>query len=97
ASFVLARSIHFIAGYIEDDFFISSGSSVIGLDEFYGPTFLIAISCVHPVKITRKNTGLVSTGSRTNLQNGIFGIGRIFGDKQHFYLLFHRFLLLLQL
>jgi hypothetical protein len=65
-----------------DDFFEATQASRARTHNFHTPAVVLGVAGVHAKQISREQTRLVTTRPRTDLQQDVFLIQRIFGNQQ---------------
>ena len=82
-SFKLQSSIHIFPGNFKDHLLKTSICTFIIIYNSTFPAFTVGILIIHFIKISRKNTGFISTCTGTNLHHDVFGIFRILWNQHH--------------
>ena len=93
SGFVLHGSVYIFTTHIHYNFFVTTCSTMSKIYQFCAPFFTFAITRIHSIEISSKNTGFITTGTGTNFYNCIFRIFRVFRNQKYFNDFFHlRFL-----
>ena len=87
--FIFHNAVHTFTGNAGHDFFVSSGSSFIGIGHLDFPPFTFTKFRIHPEQVAGKQTGFISSRSSPDLEYNILTIVRICGYQQQLQFLLH--------
>ena len=86
--FIFHLAVGSVADDIENDFLESAHGAFRKIDEFDLPAAILTIFRIHPVKVTGKNTGFITSCTGTDFHNRILPILWIGWYKHHPDILF---------
>ncbi len=79
AAFVLQIAEDVFTRDREDDLLEAADFAWAGGHKLDLPAVFLGIATVHPIQIRREQRGLISTGTGSDLHNGVVGVERVFG------------------